>query len=98
MVHPDFNIASFTFESYLKEKRRKTRTAQNIRFQALPETSPALKTQILADVTVNYETAFSLLMYNVSYGARTLSFSRNILTTMTVPITVIYKNLTGLED
>ena len=43
--------------------------------------------------------AFSLsLMYNVSYGARTLSFSRNILTTMTVPITVIYKNLTGLED
>ena len=45
VVHPDFYMASFTFESYLKEKRRKTRTAQNIRFQSLPETSPALKTQ-----------------------------------------------------
>ena len=68
MVHPDFNIASFTFESYLKEKRRKTRTAQNIRFQALPETSPALKTQILADVTLNYETGVKFFKLKVCVG------------------------------
>ena len=70
VVHPDFYIASFTliFESYLKEKRRKTRTAQNIRFQSLPETLPALKTQILADVTLNYETGVKFFKLKVCVG------------------------------